>query len=472
MTAAVRNPHPLEFLFHPRSIAVVGVSSNPDGFANLSFLQPLIDSRFPGPLYPVNPHGGVICGLKAYKSIREVPPPLDHVIVSIPKAFVPGVMTDCAAQGVRTVSMFTAGFADSGDESGRELGQQVLSIARSAGIRVIGPNCVGIYCPASGLSFNSALPRDGGGVAFISQSGRYAQEFAATGARRGLRFSKVISYGNASDLNESDFMDYLAHDPETRLAAAYIEGARDGRRLCEALGAASQRKPVLIVKGGSSPAGARTAATHTSSLAGSEALWDALFLQSRAGRAESLEDLMDAVLAFSLMKPPQGRGVAIIGGGGGASVLAADACTRAGLNIPELSLELQAKLRGTVPEAGTSVRNPVDFAPGMLFQPRLFSDTIRLSASSPDVHTLIVHVVLGIPGRADADMWEALTDAIVDAGKACGRPLMLVTGDADNPPALEVVASIRRKCNPAGFPAYATMGQAIRALSHVVKCYC
>lgn len=461
----------MEYLFHPRSIAVVGVSSRPDGFANLSFLKPLMDFQFPGTLYPINPHADTVCGLKAYKCIRDVPGPLDYAIISIPARFTPQVLADCAAKGVKAVSMFTAGFADSGQEHGRELGEQLLRIARPAGIRLLGPNCIGIYCPASGLSFNSSLPRDGGHVAFISQSGRYAQEFTLLGARRGLRFSKAISYGNASGLNESDLMDYLASDPDTSLIAAYIEGARDARRLLRALSAAGERKPVLIVKGGSSGAGARTAVTHTSSLAGSDGLWEAMFRQTRAQRVESLEALMDAALAFSMMQPPQGSSVAIIGGGGGASVLAADSCTKAGLEVPELPVELQAKLHEVVPEAGTSVRNPVDYAPAILFQPQLFSDTIRLVASSPQVHTLIAHMVLELDGRTGLQVWEALIDSVVSAGRASGKPMMVVTGSAEKPEALAVLAIIRERCAAAGFPVYTTMEQAIQALSHVLNYY-
>lgn len=468
----MRNPHPLEYLFHPRSIAVVGVSSNPDSLANRMFLQSLIDFQFPGPIYPINPHADYICGLKAYKSLRDVPIPLDYVIISIHAPFTLQVMADCATQRVKAVSLYTAGFGESGQDSGRELGNKLLAIARSAGIRVIGPNCVGIYCPASKLTFNSMLPRDSGNLAFVSQSGRYAQEFASLGARRGLRFSKVISYGNASDLNESDFIDYLSHDLETKVIAAYLEGAREGHRLFNALTTAGRKKPVLILKGGSTGPGARTAFTHTSSVAGSDVIWQALVKQTSALSVDNIEDLVDLSLSFSLIQPPRNRGVAIVGGGGGASVLAADACLRAGLTIPELSPELQQRLRQVMPEVGTSVRNPVDYSPRVFHEPQLFADTIRLVASSPEIHTIIPHIILEFTPRAGAEVWEAVIDATVAAGKACGKPMMLVTGSADTPQALATLAHIRQKCTQAGFPVYTTMAQAIRALAQVVNYYC
>ena len=465
------NPHPLEYLFHPRSIAVVGVSSSSDGFANQMFLQTLIDFKFPGPLYPINPHAETICGLKAYKSIIDVPGPLDYAIISIPATHTPLVISECASKGVKAVSLFTANFADSGQKEGRDLSENIVTIARSGGVRLLGPNCMGIYCPSSRLSFNSILPRDSGNMAFISQSGRYAQEFAKWGARRGLRFSKVISYGNAIDLNESDFIDYLVHDSETGVIGAYIEGARNGQALFRALTAAKREKPVLILKGGSTEAGARTANSHTGSMGGSVKLWDTLFNQTGALRISNFEELIDTALAFSLMQPPKGKGVAVVGGGGGVSVLAADACINAGLTIPELSLTIQQKLRNVVPVAGTSVRNPVDYAPHNMHEPELFAETIKQVSSSSGIHTIIPHIALEFSVSEEGNKLGNLTEALLTAGKTCGKSMMLVTDIVETPEAVLELDRVRQKFAKAGIPVYYTMSQAIRALGHVIKYY-
>lgn len=465
------NSHPLEYLFNPHSIAVVGVSSNPNGFSNQMFLQTLIDFSFPGSLYPINPHTGTICGLKAYKSISDVPGPLDYVIISIPADRTPPVIAECARKGVKAVSLFTANFADSGQREGRELGENILSIARGEGMRLLGPNCMGIYCPSSRLSFNSILPRDSGTMAFISQSGRYAQEFAKWGTRRGLRFSKVISYGNAIDLNESDFIDYLVHDSQTGVIGAYIEGARNGRELFRALTAAKKKKPVLIVKGGNTEAGARTANSHTGSMAGSIKLWDTLFNQTKALRMSNFEEAVDTALAFSLMHPPKGSGVAVVGGGGGVSVLAADACANAGLNIPVLSRKIQQKLRNVVPAAGTSVRNPVDYAPHNMHEPELFAETIKQVSSSPDIHTIIPHIALEFGVSEEGKNLEHLIDVLLTASKTCGKSMMLVTDIVETPEAISELDTVRQKFAKVGIPVYYTMSQAVRALGHVIKYY-
>ena len=236
-------------VFRPRSVAVVGASSNVDSPGH-DYVRALVDFGFAGPIYPINPRAPEIMGLKAYPSLAAVPGDVDLVISCIPADGVIAMIAEARDKGTTALHLFTGRFSETGDAKAAELEQDVLAAAAAAGMRIIGPNCMGIYDSTAGLSFRPDLPRERGDVAFISQSGNNSVELMLHGAARGLRFSKVVSYGNALDLTEADFLDYLADDPETKVVGAYIEGTRDGRRLLEALRRCASVKPVVILKGG------------------------------------------------------------------------------------------------------------------------------------------------------------------------------------------------------------------------------
>ncbi|MFX1243303.1 MAG: CoA-binding protein, partial [Promethearchaeota archaeon] len=352
------DPLSLDYIFHPRSVAVAGASTHegPGG----SFVGAIKEMGFQGPLYPVNPKATEILGLPCYPRLRDVPGPVDYVISSVPAPVVPELVEDCGVKEVKTLHFFTAGFSETGDRDLAALEKRVVERARELGVRIIGPNCMGLYVPSTGLSFMPGLPAESGPVAFISQSGANAGEFIRMTALRGLRYSKVISYGNAADLDESDFFAYCAADPETRVIASYIEGVKDGRRFLNAARRAGMAKPVAILKGGRTEAGGRAANSHTGALAGSLEVFDAACRQAGAVRAETMEDLVDITVAMTFLSAFFGRRVGIIGGGGGQSVLAADEAASAGLEIPALPEDTQEKLRQFTPLAGTSVRNPID----------------------------------------------------------------------------------------------------------------
>jgi len=353
--------HPLDYIFYPRSVAVVGVSGRPrDWGGGNMFLAGLQKFGFKGPLYPVNPKVEEVNGLRCYPSLSSIPGPVDHVISSIRAESVLPLMDDAATKRVHSIHFFTAGFRETGEQDRIDLELEVQARAKTAGIRLIGPNCMGLYCPAGGISFGGDFPQEPGNTAFISQSGLNGEDLVHSSTLRGLRFSKVVSYGNATDLDESDFFEYCAVDPSTEIILSYIEGVKDGRRFARALRQAAAAKPTVILKGGLSDAGDRAALSHTGSLAGSAQVWEAIYRQMGVVQAESLEDLVDMGVAFRFLKPPKGRGVAIIVVGGGSSVLAADAAERAGLKVPPLSEEVQSQLREFTPIAGTSIRNPLD----------------------------------------------------------------------------------------------------------------
>jgi acyl-CoA synthetase (NDP forming) len=458
-----KRPHPLEFIFHPRSIAVVGASADPQGWGTRLFLQPLLDIGFPGKIYPINPRAGSILGLRAYPSVRDVPGPVDYAIVSIPPGSVLSVVEDCAAKGVRAVAIYAAGFSESGEDEGRETEARILDAARQSGMRLLGPNCIGIHCPQGRFSFSSWAPRESGPVAYLSQSGRYCHEFMALGVLRGLGFSKAISIGNSCDLNGTDFMDYLAQDEDTRIITAYVEGVRDGQRFSRALAKAARAKPVIMVKGGNTEPGTRAAASHTSSLAGNQALWEALFRQSGAIRAQDLEEMADLAMTFHFLPSLRGREIAIIGPGGGVSVLAADACHGVGLRVSPLPQEVQAKLREFIPPSGTGVRNPVDFSPQLALNAPVFARSIEVVAAWEGVDVLMVHVGLDIDVRGVEEK-KQIVGAILEAGQRTKKPIALVLSTVGRPENWKLAFDLKQKCLDAGFPVYPTTTRAAQCL--------
>ena len=343
----------LDAIFNPRSIAVAGVSTKAIGsrLGGNNYLDAMISCGFKGKLYPVNPKGGEIRGLTVYPSVRDIPGPVDYVVSAVPASAALQLTKDCAAKGVKAIHFFTSGFSELGEPEGIQLEKEVLDIARRHGIRVVGPNCMGVYCPSSGVSFLGDLCNDSGPVGVICQSGGNAIYVAREAARRGVRFSKVISYGNASDVNESDLMEYMADDPETGIIMAYIEGVKDGHRFKKALARAASRKPVIVLKVGVTESGARAAASHTGSLAGVDKVWDGLLEQVNAVRTHTLDEWIDMAVTFSFFPGPVGRRVALLGLGGGATVLAGDEATKEGLVISGFPEEMRQ--RAAIPSSTT-----------------------------------------------------------------------------------------------------------------------
>src|SRR5208283_1942554 len=217
----------LNVAFDPQSIAVVGASSD-DNAEKKGWVGRLQEFGFKGKIYPINPKASVILGLKAYPSVKAVPDPIDYAIVSIRSSFVPSVLRDCIAKGIKVVHIFSAGFAETGMEEGKKLQEEVISIIKEGKIRIIGPNCMGIYNPKTGLTFNVRFSREQGNVGIVSQTGAGMMELIPHANARGVRFSKVVSYGNALDISAAEFVEYFAKDPETKYIFCYVEGVNDG----------------------------------------------------------------------------------------------------------------------------------------------------------------------------------------------------------------------------------------------------
>ena len=388
----MKNKENLDFLFHPRAVAVAGVSENIKKFnPGLMYLEGLMQMGFKGKLYPLNPSGGEIRGMKIYKSLKDIPDEVDFVISAIPARNTPQLVTDAVAKGVRAIHFFTSGFSEIENVEGKKLQADIMAKAKAGGIRIVGPNCLGLYCPSVGLTFNADFAKIDGPVSMLSQSGGNASHCVEEGNSRGVFFSKVISMGNGADLNESDYLEYLAQDDETKIITAYIEGIREGGRFFRALKSAAQSKPTIILKVGTSESGAEAAISHTTAMAGSNLVWEGVLRQAGAIRAGSVEEIIDITLAFQHMHVPKGNKIVIAGVGGGASVILADEFANSGLVLPKLSDDLRKKLIEIFPsEAGRIFKNPVDI--NNIEDPALFFETIKVLDQSDEMDLLAIQV--------------------------------------------------------------------------------
>jgi acyl-CoA synthetase (NDP forming) len=460
----------MEAVFHPRSVAVVGASANPDSPGH-DYVRSLLDFGYGGAVHPVNPRATELLGLRAYPRLRDVPGTVDLVISCIPAEGILDLVEECREKGARVLQLFTGRFSETGRREGIRLEEELMRRARSAGLRVIGPNCMGVYYPAGGLSFRPDLPREAGGIAFLSQSGNNAVELVLHATVRGLRFGKVISYGNAADLDESDLLSYLAGDPETEVIGAYVEGVRDGRRFLTALREAASVKPVVVLKAGRTAAGARSAASHTAALAGMQPVWSGALRQAGAVQVDTLEEAIDMLAAFAFLGRPRrirGRRVGVVGGGGGRGVQSADACEEAGFSVVALPGSIRKVLREKAPQLWDWVGNPVDqsiLAGG----PVSGAAILEMMASSPQFDVLIAN--LGeewILGRPDAERrLEHVTARFVEVAARCRKPLAFVLGPADSPDEVRwrAVEGARQRLTAARLAVYPTIERAASALS-------
>jgi acyl-CoA synthetase (NDP forming) len=350
----------LGHLFSPSSVAIVGASLNPLS-GGYQFTRFLLDYGFQGRLYLVNPTSSEILGVKVYPRLIDIrDPSVDYVISCIPAEAVLSLLDDCGKKNVKLVHLFTARLKETGRHRETKLQTEILEKAKKLGIRILGPNCMGIYYPKLGLSFNHELPRETGPVGGFLQSGGGGAELVRYAALRGVRFSKVISYGNASDIDEVELLDHFASDDETKVIACYVEGVRDGRKFAGSLARATKKKPVIILKGGTGKAGASLALSHTASLAGSINVWQAALRQYGAVMVNNFQELIDQVVAFTFLPPIAGRRVIIAGGGGGKSVVSADVWEEEGFDLPELTGGFRKKLKQKAPVLWDWVRNPID----------------------------------------------------------------------------------------------------------------
>ncbi len=409
----------IDELLHPRSVAIVGL---PRGLkTGKLFLMALQDQKFPGPIYPVNPKTVEIDGLKSYPSVSAIPGPVDLAIVLVPSQYSLPVIQDCIKKGVKGAVLFTAGYSETHTQAGIDLERDLVSLARSGNMRLVGPNGMGFYVPKSGLSFFPELSRRSGPVGMISHSGSLTNILGRIAWEKGIYFSKVISLGNSCDLSVVDFLDYFRDDVDTQVVGAYIEGIKDGPVFLKSLKQTSLKKPVILWKVGLTPEGSQAAVSHTGALTGKREIWQAVIQQSGAVAVTGFEAYLDALMAFSLLPDDVGGRMGILSGPGGLAVSASEACGRAGLQLANLSPETQAALKEIIPPTGTSAKNPVDVGLMASLDMSIYIDAARALAADSNVDAVVV-----IGAGMSPEINQTYTSGLIDVQHTCGKPVLVV----------------------------------------------
>lgn len=344
----------------PRSIAVIGASEKP-GVGKAIFSN--IMNGYKGKIYPITPSNPTVFGLEAYKSVLDIKEEIDLAVVATPNKIVPAVMEEVGKKKIRGAIIVSAGFKEA-DEHGARLEREIASIGKKYGIRIIGPNCLGIMSLSQHNMMNATFLKitpDYGSIALVSQSGAICAATVEDAMAQGIGFSKVISMGNKVDMDENDILELLSEDPETKVIVMYLEDIHDGRRFMEISKkiTVNSKKPIIVLKAGRTPEGAKAAMSHTGALMGSDEIYDSLFTQSGVIRVDTMQDLFDLSTAFSKQPvPPANGGVVIVSNAGGPAIISTDACSKYGLKMADISSSMEA-IAKVIPSHG-SARNPVD----------------------------------------------------------------------------------------------------------------
>lgn len=443
----------LDALFHPRSIALIGASNRP-GSVGQVLARNLLESGFAGPVMPVNPHDAAVRSALAYPGVGELPQDPDLAVIATPAEAVPGLIAQLGARGCRAAIVISAGF-EGADRAG--LRQAVLEAARPHLLRVVGPNCLGVIAPAGGINASFAhLTPAAGGLALVSQSGAIAAAALDWAYGRGLGFSKIVTVGDALDVDVGDMLDYLAHDPETQAILLYVESVTDARKFMSAGRAAARSKPVIVIKAGRSSAGAKAALSHTGALAGADAVYDAAFRRAGMLRVFELREVFEAAETLGAgLSVTDGR-LAILTNGGGAGVLAVDALEARGGRLAELSAATIGALDAMAP-ANWSRRNPVDILGDA--KPELYEKALAVLAAAREVDAVLV---MNCP-VAVADSTQAARAVIRAMPRGLGRKPVIGCWLGDT-----AVGPGRRLLSQAGIPAAEAPDEAVRTFMHLV----
>jgi acyl-CoA synthetase (NDP forming) len=449
----------LKSLLQPESIAIVGASSDELKSGGM-FISSLLKDNYRGPIYPINRRESQIMSLKSFPSVLDVPGKIDLAVIAIPAPGVPQIIAECARKGVKFAVVHSVGFSELGAE-GRELERQMVEAARSGGVRIVGPNCMGIFSPKSRINTIASyarMPMEPGGVAFVGQSGWVSENMTRLGSERGLRFSGIVSIGNQSDLTIEDFLEYFGNDPETKVFAAYIEGLKQPRRFLKLVEEISPKKPIIVWKGGSSEFGARAAASHTGSLAGNYALFEAFCQQKGITSAGGLEEMLDLAVAFSCPYLPAGREIGLLIEAGGGAVAVSDACAKAGLNISPLPEHVQRQIRdfleGKVPPSKAR-GNPVDLVwVSFVDGPLIYGTCLEIMAPLTDSCLTICYAFL------EDESFLSRLESIRDRNQ---KPIIVVPGNSIDQRKGMSMATRR------GIPAYVMPENAVRSLAAMTQ---
>jgi acetyl coenzyme A synthetase (ADP forming)-like protein len=446
-------------MLEPRGVAVVGASRNP-GSIGRRILDAMVAAGFPGPLYPVNPAAAEISRLRSYSSVRDIPSGVDLAVIAVPGDRVLTVVDDCAAAGVKSVVVITAGYAEAGDE-GRARQQELVDRVRGYGMRMVGPNCMGVINanPARPLnaSFSPLFPKPGH-LGLSSQSGALGLAILALAAERGLGFSTFVSVGNKADVSSNDLLEYWEEDDATHVMLLYLESFGNPRRFARLARRIGRTKPIVAVKAGRTRAGSRAAGSHTAALAANDTAVEALFHQSGVIRADTLDDMFDVAACLDSQPLPAGRRVAVVTNAGGPGIMAVDACEASGLTVPAFSDATRARLATFLPPAA-STGNPVDMVASA--GPDEYRQAIEVALADGDTDALLV-IFAPVDIRESEATLAAIRQGIAHARQrgATAKPILAcVMAEAGRPQPLAIGGE--------RIPAYPFPENAVRALAKV-----
>ena len=451
----------MERALNPKTVVVFG-DKKASGYMWLNGMR-----RFTGRLYSVQVDPNEIAnieemGVKNFTSLGDVPEPVDYAVCAVPRSIAPRVVADCIKHNVGGVTLFTAGYAETGTEEGKNAQNEILAMAREGGLLLIGPNCMGLHNPSLGVCFFPEQPvYERGNVGFSSQSGSHANSFSIAAPENGLYISKMISFGNGIVLENADYLEYLAHDPQTDAIAMYVESVRDGRRLFRLLRETTPKKPVLIWKGGQTDAGKRATASHTAALAESMAIWEAVAKQTGALLVHSMDEALDTLKALLLLPPFSGTGCGLTGGAGGQSVSITDAFVKGGMTVPALSSESYRRLEEFFSLVGASFRNPIDMGSN-----RKEMDTILDILAEDPVIDVIVMQIGYLGGQRQQSQLESQIDALVRFKQRTAKPVVAIPNSPTPYRNAEVLMEIVEKLRAGGIASYPTYERAAHALKN------
>ena len=407
----------LNRFFKAKSIAIIGVSENPDKIGTVIFSN-FIDSSYKGMVHPVNIKGHPVLGRETYKAVNDIKEKIDMAIISVPALFVPDVMKQCGKKGIKNIIIVSAGFKEIGN---KKLEDELMRLATKLGINVIGPNCLGIFDAYSGID-TLFLPKarltrpKQGNIAFVTQSGAVGSAILDKAGSEGYGFSKFVSYGNALNVDESDILENLNKDRSTKVICLYIEAVKDGRKFMKTASKVARNKPIIVIKGGLTEAGSKATLSHTGSLAGAGEIYLSAFRQAGIIMASTLGEMLNIAKLFSVLPKPKGNNVQIITNGGGYGVLSTDAVLSNGLKMAALSKKTISALRKKLSEI-TVVNNPMDLVGDATTAS--YDHAISACMSDKNIDFLIVNLLLQTPLISE-DIAEVIN-------KKYKKPIVIVT---------------------------------------------
>ncbi|MGW8322745.1 MAG: CoA-binding protein [Thermodesulfobacteriota bacterium] len=456
----------LKHLFYPRSIAVVGASPEM-ATGRMPFFQILKSTGYTGEVYPVNPSHDEIGGQRVYPSLAEVPDGVDLAVCLLPSRFALDTLEVAVEKGIGFVHFFTSGFSEVGRT---DLEEAMLRVARKGGTRIVGPNCLGVHCADSRVTFDPTVEQEGpGAVAFLGQSGGVTNNFMRMAGARGIGINKAVSFGNQMDLTVADFLEYLADDDGIRVIAAYIEDIKDSGAFLRALKRITPTKPVIILKGGVTGEGAEAAASHTGAMAGDHLIWSAVMRQHRCIEVHTERQMVDVVMLATSEKLPAGPRIGYLGAGGGTSVLFTDLAASAGFSIPELSEKTQKSIGGTIPDVNTSTRNPVDLGAAG-FDYKVMTHAMRELDRDEDIDFIIIYLSLDFLNLFERKRLEEGLHVIGAEAEGLAKPVIPVLAkSADDKPRLEEIRLLALSLfRDAGLSMYNDLEDAVAAVRAVL----